>query len=258
MGHTEIFQLFLRGLCVRFASLKNMGSECVHTSKLALLLGELIAPTRCAGCERQSGLFCRRCRASLTKHFAQTQVCPRCAAPYGALTCTECWDQTFSFSAAVALGILDGPLARAVVLYKDANEQRLADIFGPPLARRAQRSWKAGFAEAVTWIPASRRAIARRGFDHAELLARAVAAELQLPTRALLKRPWARDQRGLSRRERLKASSAAAFSCTQLPPAPLLLVDDVMTTGATADAAAVALLKAGAARVSLAVIARAW
>ena len=219
-------------------------------------LAELIAPTRCAGCERQGVLFCPACLATLPRDYQPDQVCPVCAAPFGALACTECWRDDFAFTRTVALGILDGPLARAVVLLKDANEQRLADVLGTLLGERVHECW-GSWAGTVTWIPASRAAIQRRGFDHAELIARAVAKVLNVSATPLLQRPRSRDQRGLSRRQRLTGAQQFTTGMDTLPR-HILLVDDVFTTGATAHTATEALLTAGAIEVRLGVLARAW
>jgi predicted amidophosphoribosyltransferase len=219
-------------------------------------VAELVAPTRCAGCERQGVLFCEACRRTLGTDYAAEQVCPVCGGPYGALVCTECWDGELKFDATVALGVLDGPLARAVVLYKDGNERRLAGLLGEMLARRIREEW-GGWGDVVTWIPASKRALKRRGFDHGELIAKAVAAGLGLPIAGLLQRPHSKDQRKLTRAERLNGSDKS-FTCTTSPPATILLVDDVMTTGATTNDAAEALLGAGAAAVRVGVFARTW
>ncbi|MCL2438845.1 MAG: hypothetical protein FWC99_07235, partial [Coriobacteriia bacterium] len=86
-------------------------ADRILNSPLTESLGELIAPTRCAGCERQGVLLCSNCLAQLSRDYFQHQACPKCAGPYGALTCTECWEIAYSFSHALALGILDGPLA---------------------------------------------------------------------------------------------------------------------------------------------------
>lgn len=223
-------------------------------------LAELVAPTRCCGCELPGALFCSDCEQNAVASLASSTACPSCAAPFGLLVCTECWQMEFAFEAAVALGELDGPLARAVVLHKDASERRVGARFGQLLANRIQECWREWVpnVEAVTWVPPSREALARRGFDHGAGIALPLAATLGIPARALLSRSGSgRDQRRLGRRERA-LNSRAAFSAVEWVPRTVLLVDDVFTTGATADGAAAALLGAGAESVRVAVLARAW
>jgi predicted amidophosphoribosyltransferase len=106
----------------------------------------------------------------------------------------------------------------------------------------------------VTWAPTGGNRRRRRGFDHAELLARAVARRQGLPVGALLRRRPGPAQAGRSREERrFNPVFAAARRCAR----PVLLVDDVATTGATLSAAAEALRAAGAPAVHGLVVARA-
>jgi predicted amidophosphoribosyltransferase len=171
------------------------------------------------------------------------------------LTCTECWDTEFSFQACCALGLLDGPLSRAVVLLKDGGEQRLATVLGQLLAARIKRMW-GDWADAVCWVPASRAAIRRRGFDHAALLADRVAQCLGVPAHPALQRVRSTELRGLGKAER--AQVTRGFHAARRVHGNIVLIDDVFTSGATAQAATDALLLAGAAAVRIAVLARTW
>jgi ComF family protein len=218
-------------------------------------LAELIFPTQCAGCEMPGALLCDTCRENLPLVDAGC-ACPRCGAPYGALVCTECWNREWAFEAALSLGEFEAPLARAVVLHKDAAEQRLGAVLGGLLAEQVALQWP-GWSEAVAFVPATRAAIRRRGFDHARAIASEVARLLDVPLAEALERKRARDQRTLGREDRARNVSGS-FSATGLLPARVLLCDDVFTTGATMDAAAGALLGAGAESVRCASIARAW
>jgi len=219
-------------------------------------IAELIAPTRCAGCELPGAVMCAQCVGSLPR-VAYEHACPLCGAPFGALVCTECWQTRYAFEHAIALGELSGALARAVVLHKDAGERRLGRVLGGLLGEAVQARW-GDWGDAVCWIPPSAAAIARRGFDHGRSLAVPVAAaHPALPCAPMLVRPRARDQRVLGRDARL-ASATDSFQATGSIPARVIVVDDVMTTGATLDAAAQAILSAGAESVRVAVVARAW
>ena len=114
-------------------------------------------------------------------------------------------------------------------------------------------------ADVVTWVPLARRRKAERGFDQAKVLAVRIGRELGIPVRGLVRRavstgPQAKRD-AIERREAMRGS----FTVRQRiqVPSSVLLVDDVLTTGATAAACAEALLEAGADRVSLVVAARA-
>lgn len=199
--------------------------------------------------------MCGECDRGLPR-ILREYACTACGAPYGHLVCTECWRSCFSFEAAVALGVLDGAIARGVVLHKDAGERRLGPLFGGMLAERVSTEWQ-GWADCVTWIPATRAAVVRRGFDHAEAFAGPIAQRMGVPLARLLSRGCARDQRSLGRKARA-SNALGTFSVIGEPPGRVLLVDDVLTTGATLDAASSVLLGAGADAVRVAVVARAW
>jgi predicted amidophosphoribosyltransferase len=101
--------------------------------------------------------------------------------------------------------------------------------------------------DVVTWAPTTRDHRRARGFDHAELLARAVAGHLRAPVRPLLTRAPGGAQTGQDRATRRHGPRFTARR--DLSGRQVLLVDDVVTTGATLTAAAAALRRAGARHV---------
>ena len=112
-------------------------------------------------------------------------------------------------------------------------------------------------ATAVTWVPARRADRRRRGFDHAEVLAAGVASALGLPAFSALERRGVQaDQAGLDRVARA-SNVGGAFAGVTPVDGSILLVDDLVTTGATAAACARALRSVGASAVELAVACRA-
>lgn len=104
--------------------------------------------------------------------------------------------------------------------------------------------------DAITWVPGRPAGIRERGFDHAEMLARGIGARLGFPVFPTLKpvsdRP---DQTGLRATER-RRNLAGAFRARACRGS-VIVVDDLITTGATASAAAAALLDAGANQVEV-------
>jgi predicted amidophosphoribosyltransferase len=125
---------------------------------------------------------------------------------------------------------------------------------GAALAEAVHLAWPGALAGAVvTWVPASTARRRGRGFDQSEVVARAAARHLGLPTVRLLARRPGPEQTGASRAERLVGPALAPVGRRR---GPVLLVDDVLTTGSTLRAAAAVLRRAGSGPVRAAVIAR--
>jgi ComF family protein len=117
-------------------------------------------------------------------------------------------------------------------------------------------------SDVVTWVPLSRRRLAERGYDQARVLAEGAARGLGLPCLRLLSRrtsTGAQARRpGADRRTALRGAFEGAARARRLAGGRVLLVDDVLTTGATAAACADALMDLGAGEVRLLVAARAF
>ena len=150
--------------------------------------------------------------------------------------------------------MFEGPARRAVHRLKFGGWRGVAEGLAREMARS---SADLGGCDLVTWVPLSKRRLASRGFDQAEALARVVARELGRPAVRLLERvsdPGGSQARraGQDRRQAVRGR----FGLVRPPSEHVLLVDDVLTTGATAAACASELVRGGAARVSLLVAAR--
>jgi predicted amidophosphoribosyltransferase len=112
--------------------------------------------------------------------------------------------------------------------------------------------------DALCFVPATHAAYQRRGFDHMELVARELAWLLGLPLADLLVRAEGRDQRVLGRSERADNLRGTVEVMGDVSGLSLLLVDDVITTGASLTACAEALRERGAARVTGCAAVRVW
>lgn len=232
---------------------------------------EFLWPTRCVGCDEPGELICESCRASLP-WISQRYACPNCGAPFGAITCTECsapqgelWEMRSCISALP----LEGIAHSLIIQYKDKGERRLAPVMAALMATALDEasSWPAadGLArfdasaiDAVCFVPATAAAYRRRGFDHMEAVARSLARMLSLVYADVLVRPEGLDQRSLSREERLRNTSSSVQVIGDVSGCSMLLVDDVITTGASIRASARALLDAGAKSVVACSLARVW
>ena len=126
-----------------------------------------------------------------------------------------------------------------VVGLKNGDERALVSLFADELAPLVPP--QPGLV--ITWAPTSGSRARLRGFDQAELLARAVGRRRGLPVRRLLSRRPGAAQSGRAARDRWHHPG---FSPRRAAPPAVLLIDDVTTTGATLSAAALALRHAGA------------
>ncbi len=144
----------------------------------------------------------------------------------------------------------DANVARSVVGLKNRDERARVSELAASLAPLVPSA--PGLV--VTWAPTSAVRRRRRGFDQAELLARALARRARLPVAPLLVRRPGPPQAGRTAGDR---RSNPVFAARRRCLGPVLLVDDVSTTGATLSAAARALRTAGASAVHGLVVARA-
>lgn len=139
-----------------------------------------------------------------------------------------------------------GVVRDAVLRFKFGNRSFYAAAFGTFLAQRLGGT----DAELVTWVPVSPMRRFGRGYDQAELLAKAVAKELSLPCAATLRKRERKRQSRMRNEAERKANIAGAFrirSRETVCGKRILLIDDVCTTGATLEEAAMTLGNAGAA-----------
>ena len=144
----------------------------------------------------------------------------------------------------------DDDVRHAVTSLKNRGERALVSVLADGLAALVPDV----DGLVVTWAPTGSRRRRARGYDQAELLARAVARRRGLPVAGLLRRLPGPAQAGRSASDRWGNPTYAARRGAR---GPVLLVDDVSTTGATLSAAATALRRAGATEVHGLVVARA-
>jgi ComF family protein len=244
--------------------LSNSAPAGFDSALRAIALGarSLVAaalPVRCLLCNDagDAKLLCAPCMNALP---ALPPACPVCALPSpGAHACGRCLTHPPRFAATLAPLVYAFPLDRLVQSLKYGHALAVAVPLGDALAAAALRL-PAGVPrpEALVPLPLSRTRQRERGFNQAAEIARVVARRTGMSLCHALARPHDRPaQAGLQWRERRRNVRGAFAACAPVQGRHLAIVDDVMTTGATMEAAATALLAAGAARVDAWVVARA-
>jgi competence protein ComFC len=177
----------------------------------------------------------------------------------GGLTCPECQRRTYGFDRARSYALYKGGLVRAIVLLKFERLEPLGRWFAERLAEVVRREFMT--ADVVVPVPLHRQRQKERGYNQADLIARPLARKLGVPYRAvLLTRTKPRPDKHILSLEERWDSVRGAFATrpgSKVDNLRVLLVDDVMTTGATLDAAAKALRGAGAKSVVGLTVARA-
>jgi ComF family protein len=234
-------------------------------------LGTLIFPWTCLVCGVEGGdlegPFCPACRANLLADACsfRSSSCPRCALPVGPYAdlhggCSSCRGQSLGFDTVLALGQYQQIIRGLCLQLKEERQAWLA----PWLTDLLSQSRAVDFTQLPpdTWIvPVPLHWFRRlsRGYNQAEALARSLAQQLRLAIHQPLRRVRATNRLAhLSATDRHEAMRGA-FHIHRKPGLKgrtILLVDDILTTGATAAAAARTLKQAGARRVVIAVLAR--
>jgi ComF family protein len=223
------------------------------------ICGELLADSRrvpiCRDClasfERVPAACCEVCGCPLSRPPGeeQTRLCPACR------------EKTYAFDCARSFAIYQGPLVQAILLLKFEQIEPLGSWFAERLAELVQNEADKLAADVVVPVPLHRQRERERGYNQAALISKPLAKRLRLPHKAvLLMRTRARpDKRILSLEERWESvrGAFAARPGSQVDTLRVLLVDDVLTTGATLDACARALREAGAKSVVALTVARA-
>jgi predicted amidophosphoribosyltransferase len=206
---------------------------------------DLVLPQRCAGCGVASGLLCATCDVGLRGPARVRLPCP---APSGL---PPPW----------AVAAYAGPVREAIVAHKERGLAGLTRPLGAALARAVLAVPVAVVPLLLVPVPSSRASVRRRGEDPMLRIARAAVRELTLRgveascVPVLRHRRRVADQAGLTAADRTANLEGALRAKRDLRGARVIVVDDVVTTGATLAEAARALRAAGAEVPAAAVVA---
>ena len=218
---------------------------------------DLALPASCAGCGQEGPALCRECRTALDIRLGAVPGVPiGLPADIPAPLLQLEWCAPFT-----------GVTRRALHALKYGGERRLAPLVGAAVARRWARAGAAG--DALVPVPASPDRVRERGYDQAALIATVAGQRLHLPVIQALERTRATTAQFDLDRSARASNLIDAFRMRQdgqvgqarrasidVRDRWLVLVDDVVTTGATLAACATALLEAGATAVSAIAVAR--
>jgi ComF family protein len=247
-------------------------SRPAPVNRLAVAGFDFLFPPRCPLCRGETNStgrlarpdFCEECRQGLVA-TAGGNSCQKCGAPVGpnldaSQGCARCRDDRFAFERVIRLGVYDGPLRLACLRGKQPRTEGLLHALAELTWNAAEPEFLAARADLV--IPTPHYWMQNLFWPHnsAEILATAWSRKLRIrcASRGLVKKRRTPRQVTLSptgRRQNLKRAFEAR-NPRQVAGRRVLLVDDVLTTGSTAHECARALRQAGAAAVTVAVVAR--
>jgi ComF family protein len=227
---------------------------------------DTLFPARCAACREAVGVhgaLCSVCWGDI--HFITDPLCHRCGLPFEHIMgemalCGHCMKQPPAFAEARAVFRYDGSSRAQVLALKYYDKTQLAPVFGQWLARMGKPY--AAKVQAILPVPLHYWRLLGRRYNQAALLAHALSDQTGLPVLAdaLLRTRATRTQAGLTKKGREDnvrgAFKVASRKRARLKGASVLLIDDVMTTGATLNACARALHDAGVIDVYVLTLAR--
>lgn len=212
---------------------------------------QFIAPHHCCVCRKAGTILCKGCMYDIAcdEYFS----CFGCQAPSAAGVCKVC-SRKLPFSAAWVTTQRQGAIKQLLHDYKFARayaaHQCLAELLDQTIPVLPTNT-------IVTCVPTIAKHVRLRGYDHAGLIARRFAKQRGLVYSQVLRRKTNSVQVGANKTLRQRQASQA-FRCDKklLKDAPYLIIDDIITTGATVTASAQCLQAAGAKTIMIAAIAR--
>jgi len=238
---------------------KEHAKKCLGTGAKTFMV--LMSPFICANC-------------SETYLAVESPICSTCGAVFNSREgedhhCGDCLNAPKRFRMARSAGVYDNVLMAAIHCLKYKEKIQLARPLGMLLMMAFCRYWNKGNIHLIVPVPLHKRKLRSRGFNPSFFLVKEWAQIAKSLDRALpaipvaadilVRKRWTESQTGLGRKERLQ-NIKNAFDVSDLSRVKMkniLLVDDVYTTGATANECAKVLMRAGAARVDVLTLARA-
>ena len=230
--------------------------------RLGTMLLDTVYPRACPVCRDvvtpKGELICPGCREKLP--YVTEPVCMRCGSPIASEQeeyCHNCEQRELSYERGIAVFVYDDMMQQAVADFKYRNRRELADFFAEEMLRVFQRKFSSCGVETFVPVPVHDARKRYRGYNQAEELCRVLAERTGIPVADVLVRDKkTAPQKELDARERLRNLESAirykeeALSGKHVPNC-VVLVDDIYTTGSTAEACTRALLRGGVNKVYL-------
>ena len=212
---------------------------------------DLLFPPKCAGCGKWGERYCAACLKKSV--LIPAPICQICGDPLpdgGEVICVRCRTQQVAYTAVRSWAVFEEPLQSAIHQLKYRQDRGLGEVLALPMIDIIKKyMWDIDLVIPVPLDDARRK---ERGYNQAALLARPISWETGIPyKKGILNRiKVTRQQVGLNITER-RENMSGAFQADrdQVSGKRMLVVDDVITTGATLNACAHALISAGAERV---------
>lgn len=208
---------------------------------------ELLFPDFCIGCGRRGQLICEDCLGEIKQI---NNPCQLCGAPQEGPICYHCKGVNLHFDGARSGGLYEGILRDMLLALKFKGRADVGEKIWNIMVKSLPPYWH---IDCIVTVPPHKGSIRERGFSSSLLLGAGVSFSLSLPFYPEVLK-WTREvkrQVGLGRRERFSnvRGAIALTSKKEVEGKRVLLIDDVMTTGATASACALFLKRAKAKRV---------
>ncbi len=197
---------------------------------------DALCPPFCAACGHVGAEICRTCRCTIVEELRSNRVF------------------SSSVAAQTVVAGFDGRIRDVISGMKFKHHRGAARYLGGLIARQLINDGVVPGCdvEAVTWVPTTKRRLRERGFDPSEVMARVVGAQLGLPVVRTLDRVDSGEQKT---RTRLERWNGPGFRGRQTRCDRVVLIDDIITTGATIAAASGALRTAGVSHIHIAAVA---
>lgn len=221
-----------------------------------------IFPGKCTGCGRlmERGFLCDACADALRR--ATLEICVDCNKPFRECRCVPSRIEGRRVVGFAKLYNYDpsdsaAPTSHMIYVFKRGRSRKVIGIFADHIAPLLSASGITGEKWKVAYVPRSRKAIGKYGYDHMKKLAEEVARRLGCERIVALRHRGNREQKRLGAvgRAYAAANSYQINPRADLKGARILLLDDVLTTGATLQNCTTALFRAGASKIFCAVIA---